>query len=191
MTYSGSAPSARLKAKQSPIVTSAVQATLTFEAQLPFSQQALTSHPSRRAPGRGSLRGPTPRLPLEGVTDGEVPRAPPPLSPADLPFTSSAPGSNLGSIPEPRTSDGADAAFRSRRGHSGRLRCFVCCLRRFRARHNELQRGYGIDSGLAPVSIHSHRAEGVCSPSHPSLSTSLLCAETKCYPQLQGCHNIL
>ena len=98
---SGSAHSARLKAKQSLLVTTAVQAALAQyrgAASVLTAGTDLPSFPSGLKPGK-FVRPKPPAFLKEGVAEGEVPRAPPPLSPADLAFTSSSPGPNLNSIP--------------------------------------------------------------------------------------------
>ena len=89
------------KALTSPLLASTLEVALS-QARGPSTSQSATadlpSYPSGLKPGRFHKAKPPPFL-KEGIVSGDLPRLPPPVTPADLSFTTSTPGQSIASVP--------------------------------------------------------------------------------------------
>ncbi len=97
----GTGSAATLKAVQSPLLATSLQAALAQLRGPSASATAnadLPSYPNGLKPGKFAKIKPPPFL-KEGVVDGAVPRLPPPVTPSDLAFVSTTPGQSIASVP--------------------------------------------------------------------------------------------
>ena len=91
----------KFRALQSPLLSSALQNALNQyrgPSAATSSGSDLPSYPSGQKPGK-FMKSRAPPCLKDGVVEGEVPRLPPPVTPADLAFTSSTPAQSVSSIP--------------------------------------------------------------------------------------------